>query len=296
MLATSPLLYHYTSFPGLLGILGSQSIWASNSSYLNDSAEFIHGLGFAKQIASNIFENDDYLAAFGWELRHRLESIEPKDVYVASFSEKGDLLSQWRGYCPSGAGVSIGFDRNVLESYCAEHNYRFSKCIYDHEAQVLAISTMVQSCLEVFPGPHISREKYDLLSSKEKVDFEIAYRKRTSEGPDREQAETAIRLFSEKLMEVTPMFKNFGFHEETEWRIVAFRPSEEQRFRAGISYLIPYIDIPFIKNCGEKAIREIVVGPNPRQQRCADSIEQFLNSKHMGHVEIRKSSIPFSAW
>lgn len=290
------MLYHYTSIPGLLGILRSESIWASNCLYLNDSAEFIHGLGFAKQIAGNIFENDDYLEAFGWDLRQGLESIEPEDVYIASFSEKGDLLSQWRGYCPPGAGVSIGFEKSTLDPYCAEHNYKFSKCIYDHEAQVLAISAMVQSCLEIFPKPQLSREQYDLLSSKDQVDISIAYRHRTSEGPENEQATTAIQTFSEKLLEVVPSFKNFGFHEETEWRIVAFRPSEEKWFRTGPSYFIPYIDIPLIKKSGGKVIKEIVIGPNPDQQRCADSIQLFLNSKQMGHVEVRKSSIPFNAW
>lgn len=290
------MLYHYTNFPGLLGILGSQSIWASSCSYLNDSTEFSHSLGFAKQIAGGIFENDDYLEAFGWQLRHGLESLAPEDLYVASFSEKGDLLSQWRGYCPSGAGVSIGFDRSALDSYCTDHNYRFSKCIYDHEAQVLAISTMVQSCLEIYPKPSVSRGEYELLSSKDKVDCNITYRMRTAEGAESAQAESAIQMFSEKLFEVAPLFKNFGFHEETEWRIVAYRPSEEQKFRTGPSYLIPYIDIPFIKACGGEAIREIVIGPNPDQRRCAASIERLLSSKNLGHVEIRMSSIPFSAW
>jgi hypothetical protein len=290
------MLYHYTNFPGLLGILGSQSIWASSCSYLNDSTEFNHSLGFAKQIAGGIFENDDYPEAFGWQLRHGLESLAPEDLYVASFSEKGDLLSQWRGYCPSGAGVSIGFDRSALDSYCTDHNYRFSKCIYDHEAQVLAISTMVQSCLEIYPKPSVSRGEYELLSSKDKLDWNITYRMRTAEGAESAQAESAIQMFSEKLFEVAPLFKNFGFHEETEWRIVAYRPSEEQKFRTGPSYLIPYIEIPFIKACGGEAIREIVIGPNPDQRRCAASIERLLISRKLGHVGIRMSSIPFSAW
>jgi len=33
-------------------------------------------------------------------------------AYIACFSEKGDLLSQWRAYADDGEGVAIGFDPN----------------------------------------------------------------------------------------------------------------------------------------------------------------------------------------
>jgi hypothetical protein len=36
------LLYHYTDQRGLLGILRSQSIWATHIRYLNDSSEYNH--------------------------------------------------------------------------------------------------------------------------------------------------------------------------------------------------------------------------------------------------------------
>jgi hypothetical protein len=39
----------------------------------------------------------------------------PSD-FVASFSEEGDDLSQWRSYCPGEAGFSIGFSSCALRS------------------------------------------------------------------------------------------------------------------------------------------------------------------------------------
>src|SRR5512133_1541887 len=36
------VLYHYTTFSGLLGIVGSRSLWASDIRYMNDSAELKH--------------------------------------------------------------------------------------------------------------------------------------------------------------------------------------------------------------------------------------------------------------
>ena len=35
-------LYHYTSFKGLLGIVDSGVLWASDVRYMNDSAEMKH--------------------------------------------------------------------------------------------------------------------------------------------------------------------------------------------------------------------------------------------------------------
>ena len=35
-------LYHYTTFTGLLGIVRSRSLWASDVRYMNDSAELRH--------------------------------------------------------------------------------------------------------------------------------------------------------------------------------------------------------------------------------------------------------------
>ena len=37
-------IYHYTDLNGLLGIVGSNSLWATHFSFLNDSNELIHGM------------------------------------------------------------------------------------------------------------------------------------------------------------------------------------------------------------------------------------------------------------
>ena len=38
-----PLIYHYTNSEGLLGIIGTQSIWATDINFLNDFEEFSIG-------------------------------------------------------------------------------------------------------------------------------------------------------------------------------------------------------------------------------------------------------------
>ncbi|MGK0250111.1 MAG: hypothetical protein ACI910_002879 [Oleispira sp.] len=129
------MLYHYTNFQGLLGILSGKSIWASHFEYLNDSSEYRQAIGFAKTYFGNIYMEDDYLAAFGWTVRDALENMKKHDVYVASFSEKKDLLSQWRGYCPQGGDVCIGLDRTAIQGFCDTKGYHLSKCLYSHSEQ-----------------------------------------------------------------------------------------------------------------------------------------------------------------
>jgi hypothetical protein len=48
------------------------------------------------------------------QLSKEISSLKDAPVYIASFSEHKDVLSQWRGYCGKGNGYSIGFMPPVL--------------------------------------------------------------------------------------------------------------------------------------------------------------------------------------
>jgi hypothetical protein len=74
------------------------------------------GLQVAKAVIKEQLEDnpDSVKKRFLDQLFSDLEKIDRTNVCVCSFSEKGDLLSQWRGYCPQGVGYSIGFDSAKL--------------------------------------------------------------------------------------------------------------------------------------------------------------------------------------
>lgn len=289
-------LYHYTSLGGMLGILSSKSIWATHASYLNDASEFFHGLDFAKQAANHIFMEDDYLAAFGWGVRHGLEEVSANNLYVASFSEKADLLSQWRGYCPAGAGLCLGFDLDHLRDFCQERGYRLEKCIYEHNQQIQHIEALVDRCLKRFPKHPLARSDYEALDAKGQVLAEIDYRLSTSEGPEKPQADAAVGWLCAQISELAPLFKNQGFYEESEWRIIARGPREPVQFRPSSSYLAPYVALDVFSNTAASALREVIVGPNPNQHRCESSIKMLLDSYGLGGVEVMSSSLPFNSW
>ncbi|WP_305842239.1 DUF2971 domain-containing protein [Photobacterium leiognathi] len=288
-------LYHYTSLQGLIGVITGKSVWASHCEYLNDSSEFIHALSFAKTVSGNIFMDDDYLEAFGWAVRDSLEHMIKHDIYVASFSENADLLSQWRGYCPQGSGVSIGFDSEILNAYCENQGYRLEKCIYDSEIQSSRIIDITKRCLDIFPQPSITREDYSSLGSKEQVVFTLNERERTTNGQDRDAAKAATDWLCEQVNECAPLIKHSGFHEESEWRIVAHNPTENIQYRVSKSHIVPYLVLPLIREYPE-IIKEIYIGPNPNPHRCKKSVKQLLKSESIENVTTKISSIPFNSW
>ncbi|MEJ2699230.1 MAG: hypothetical protein P8Z70_06185, partial [Desulfuromonadales bacterium] len=111
-------LYHYTTLKGLLGIVESRTLWASDIRYMNDSAEMKHAADLIKKdIARRIAEghpNPKLLNQFQYWIGHRI--VHGHMLFSASFRSNGNLLSQWRGYSTHGKGVSVGFDPDqVLE-------------------------------------------------------------------------------------------------------------------------------------------------------------------------------------
>jgi hypothetical protein len=236
------------------------------------------------------------LAAFGWALLHGLEAVSADDLYVASFSEKADLLSQWRGYCPAGAGLCLGFDFDRMMNFCHSSGYRLNQCIYEHGKQIQQIEALVNECLERCPKPPLARADYESLDAEGQVNVEINYMIQTSEGPDKPQFEAAVSWLCAELSELAPLFKNEGFHEESEWRIVAKCPKVPVKFRASSSYIAPYVELAILSDPADSGLREVIVGPNPNQLRCKYSIKKLLDACGLGDVVVRTSSLPLNSW
>lgn len=107
-----PYLFHYTTGGGLLGMLKTQKLWASDAACLNDSTE----LGYAADVIASVMQSSNwpdfqsevaqrFLSRGSAELVINLQSSPYWTVHVVCFSEDGDLLSQWRGYAGSGEDI-----------------------------------------------------------------------------------------------------------------------------------------------------------------------------------------------
>lgn len=287
------LLYHYTSQPGLLGIFASKSIWATNTHFLNDPTEFVHALASAKSVANYFFESD-YFEAFGAMLYEHLESVKGKEIYVASFSEKPDLLSQWRGYCPGGSGYCLGFDRDALAAYCEKFGMRLEKCLYGHGEQQSEVASVISGAMDFFPTIPITVQEFHALPSEQKVECMFKFRQYLSEEGEG-QAKSAISEICEALLEMAPRFKNEGFYEEAEWRIIAQNPPQAVQFRVGPSYVIPHISLDILKG-NLHALQKVIVGPNPNQSRAVKAIELMVKASGYRPDIVTASNIPFNNW
>lgn len=285
------MLYHYTSLHGLIGMLTTQSLWASHCEFLNDSQEYFEAIDYLKLQTSALYMEDDYLSPMAWIMRDALEELKDSDIYTTSFSEKADLLSQWRGYCDQGIGVCIGFRKQLIQDFCTINSYEFEQCLYKNDQKRKLLLNLIEECISDLPKPKLTRSEFEKADSKIRVDHEISYRKFLAE--DTLHSKKALLKFKEKANQLAPRIKNIGFIEEAEWRIIVRNPLQKINFRPSKTYLIPYINMQIITN---DIIEEIIIGPNPHPHRCIKSIEKLLSNCGMRHVKVSQSKIPFNSW
>ena len=112
---------HYTSADGISGIIDKHEIWMSNTAFMNDTTE-LKALEKATGIKGSDFTN----AAVKEAWRSRNTWAEMNNYYMASFSEKGDSLEQWRAY----GNFCIGFDAPKL----IKRRISLYECLYTEDA------------------------------------------------------------------------------------------------------------------------------------------------------------------
>jgi Protein of unknown function (DUF2971) len=269
------ILHHYTSGQGLLGVFENSEIWASSIHQLNDTREFAHAvdLGRASLIARAAAIGgpriDEIVEAVAWHL----DSICNFSIYVACFSEVEDSLSQWRGYCPSGFGYSIGFDGERLRAVAQLQGFRLDRCIYDHDSQKRAADTWAHRTLS------------QLLPSTANVDDFSLY------------VQNNCTAFLEDFVVFSPFLKNSSFKDEREWRLVGVVPFNDprMRLRVGRSMLVRYLPIKLPLNRHSPLVWNIRVGPTPHPKLAVNSISHFFHKIRI-QSSISPSSIPYRDW
>jgi hypothetical protein len=278
-------LFHYTTIEGLIGIFRDKKIWATSVSHLNDKRELSIAIDMfkdtirelAKRLGLSI-EAASHPAGYkpdpGPNFLGSLLSIPDlaleSQTFVCSFSEDGDQLSQWRGYCPGGHGFSIGFDYSRFRRHIDRQRLILEKCIYNPNKQ--------RECIGGFV----------------KEEIEPMLRGLTADNLTKRMAESMVLLFH-----VLPILKDKSFEEEKEWRIVsAFRPSGTRlKFRAGRMTLIPYSEFQLTDPENEAEtlpIASICVGPSPNSAESLSAIKALLEQEKMSEsVRVIPSRIPY---
>jgi len=278
LLAVPPTLYHYTSMDGLLGIVGTGNIWATNILYLNDASESQQIWNFVLQrLRKRLKIADKATSERLSEILHLGEQRRASTDFVASFSEEKDLLSQWRAYCADGKGVSIGFNSKALWS------------------QWVADPCGGESA---FVGNQLSKVRYLPDDSDATLDEEIdSLFSQSIFGTNVPLGQEFVAWLSV----ISARYKHEAFQEEKEWRVVMMKPHKpmpHQRFRPGKSTLIPYIEVELNRALNyaplpDYFIKEVVICPTLHKALSKEAVQNLFVSKGHSEVEVRLSSIPY---
>lgn len=252
-----PGLYHYTSNGGLLGIIESSSLWFTKIDYLNDAEEYLFGMKAIAKILQNNYSSELFIHESQWFTSH----VPTRPIFVFSLTEEGDLLSQWRAYCPNG-GFSVCFNTSQIMAVVKENGFIFKRCIYSEVDLNLFVETeIVGMSSEEFQRSH----KNDVVSQE-------------------------FLSLRKKVVENTFLYcsfiKNKSFAEEKEWRILVPRDSSANKFdffkylkfRVRGTLIIPYLEIPASQNVSFNLVWYVRVGPGPNNTLLRDAAILLLKS------------------
>ncbi|MBB5190684.1 hypothetical protein HNQ50_001406 [Silvimonas terrae] len=308
-------LFHYTTVAGLMGILGSPpekglSLWATAIRYLNDTSEFQLGLELAKEVAKELWvaEIDETRKRVFHAIHENIEKLDDP-VFVISFSEQDDTLSQWRAYGGE-TGYSLGWDFDALKNQAnqKQQQWLLAKCIYDQDTQRKAMTGFLLHYLDeiLHPGGALR----DLLELQPGLTEEM-------------QFNAVILIMRATIRRYAAIFKHKGFQEEKEWRLISPWPlvSDEVmlaktieafpemhhevhqaqgiKYRPGRSGIVPYVEFQLgAQHEAGSLLKSITVGPNQHPLLARDAVYSLCISRNVpiGHDLVSTSGTPYRSW
>ncbi len=273
------ILYHYTTVEGLLGILQSNVIWATSYPFLNDSSEIVYG----RRLCKNIINERITKSQKEEEKILYTECLELQDnnkgrIYITCFCERGNLLSQWRGYAKNGLGFSLGLESKYLLSEYRQYPYnliKIKKVEYDLVNQKKIINNLLDEAVKYIDENNITSKKF--IS-------ELA------------------KTINKKIEECIVFFKDAAFEEEKEWRAIYYEKDRElieTHYRARFNRIVDYKEFNLAPTNKEiykdkLPICEIISGPGIENDATNEVIRMILKDyKFAEKVNLMNSSIPF---
>lgn len=250
-------LYHYTSLSGVLGIIGSQTLWASDIRYMNDSAELRHTADLvANEVSKRISEGHlrpQLLTSFLDWVRNRITNGHI--LFGASFRSNGNLLSQWRGYSSVGKGASLGFNPNSIVRCAAQQQFKMGRCIYDRAEQQSLIAQVIDAVEVLAAG------------LEDNVESDVYHQ--------------LFEHLESDLLRLAAILKHPSFEEEQEWRLVSPVISDYRQaavnFREGRSMLVPYMSFSLVSEDTDAVdLDHVYLGPTPNISLSMNSMKMCL--------------------
>jgi len=279
-------LYHYCSLETLISIISNKCLRLSDLSKSNDYMEIKWIMNVLEEaldkslkdegIIINLREKYWYSDGVNNHIEYLLEMMSydvKQSSYIICFSQKGDLLSQWRAYGDDGRGVAIGFDSKLLyKADSRKNDVYIEDVLYDKEKQIEDIHLAVYNSLEYM------KELFEEDPLKVSDDFNKYFI---------EEFDAFCEVVCDELTILSCYIKNPAFKEEDEVRIFYSptisldEPSLIQKefsktsnfnnyvlkpinFCARKDQIIGHADLSFEKLIQKGIISEIIIGPSSR--------------------------------
>lgn len=307
--STQPI-YHYTTSQGLIGILESQSIWASEAAGLNDLDEIHRGWD---EIERYLDENDPG-GDLGWVLHESVSSAKDpsQSVFVACASSRPDDAAQWDRYASGGLGYALEFDASVAvgvkarsaepsdwaSKFIAEGSYfrnEWDYAIYGREDLHQHLRLMWTSI-----STQLQRAEADPTTAFHK-DLEV-------DNFDSAKA-TLAWLMTYGFEKIAYRYKSSGFSGEQEVRCTVRIREEDSAVRHRVSPygITGYVELSGLPNEHRfdhiawqgtdvykdlrLPLQKVIVGPKIDWRTGKTAVERLLRSTGYDDVEVTRSKV-----
>jgi hypothetical protein len=275
-------IWHYTNADGLIGILQSGKIFATQVSCLNDSREQRYFgdlvlVGIKQRMASNT----DPTIAILLKVAHDAllnRDFSAAGYFVTCFSEVGDDLGQWRGYGGGECGYAIGFQpEDIL------------KAVQRRPGSGVLLPMNYNATTQKFFVEEVMdwAEKYFLAGKSRGL-------------PDMELwAKEFLTAYAIELDLFASIIKHPSFAGEIERRVMTLLRKDELlqlEFRQKRTLLARHLPLDLSTTIDGKRklpITRVFVGPGHSQQVSKISVGDLLSQCGYDGVPVELSSVPY---
>lgn len=277
-------VWHYTDSAGLLGILESSSIRATQVAAVNDSTETVYATRLYREaviaVKNRLTDDSDaqtFLQSVLDETKEGSDTPGHADskYYVACFTSLEDDTGQWLKYgLTNGAGYALGFRARGLQM---TGDMAVVRVNYDETLHRKIANDAAEATLRFYREGLVG----DRLSD-----------------PDR-WAKEFFEAWDQAIYRLAPVVKNSCFSSENEFRLVFELQSYGLpfvRFQQKQSLLGRYIDLKPYGWLGTRTPRlplnKIIVGPGPHKGITTKAVEALLLQMGYTGVPVEMSKSP----
>lgn len=262
------LVYHHTTTDGLIGIIGNETLWATDIHFLNDYDEYVAGMEKIFRVCekSKSVANGGKLAGAingFYDIISELikVNIEARTTFIVSFTKTRDNLRQWMSYGKPNSSYSIGFNAEAFKNirldeenhYSSELAYAFREVDYESDSTIEPVLNL------------------------ESVMSHLKEMGQSQSGG----LEYARHLVNELMFGCCSIKRN-EFEDENESRMLVQTRKvgasfSGMKFRNSGGVITPYINVPIPLS----AIHEIIIGPSINKEFAEKGLRKMLQHKEI---------------